>query len=360
MNLVVINALYVVIIWQSVFFGIILTTSKYHKKISNIFLSLNLLSIGIQFVINFLMINGYLNEHPLHICSYGFLYGPLLYFFIKFSLLGGVKFRSLYLLHFLPFALIVAASILGYNSCDTLKDWLLPSMLVYFSLAFRKIIIYRKTIPQISANIKKTETNWLLVLIAISIINGVLSILSNSLVSFNLNGFELRIGFFVLFGVFIFVNWIIYHGIINPGFFIQITDTDVKIASLSRTNNKNVASGENLELLTTISYDLSNHMKRHKPFLDAHISLGSLAKSLKVHPKVLSQVINRIEKKNFSDYINSLRIIEVKKILKKEREKNVSIKEIMYATGFTSRSVFNTIFKKKTGLTPSEYRDKLL
>ncbi|WP_312667027.1 helix-turn-helix domain-containing protein [Escherichia coli] len=37
-----------------------------------------------------------------------------------------------------------------------------------------------------------------------------------------------------------------------------------------------------------------------------------------------------------------------------------TILDIMYSSGFNSKSVFNTAFKKQTGLTPSEYRRQYL
>jgi len=38
------------------------------------------------------------------------------------------------------------------------------------------------------------------------------------------------------------------------------------------------------------------------------------------------------------------------------QNKDMNILDIVYETGFYSKSVFNTAFKKFTGKTPSEYR----
>jgi AraC-like DNA-binding protein len=46
---------------------------------------------------------------------------------------------------------------------------------------------------------------------------------------------------------------------------------------------------------------------------------------------------------------------EVKQRLENPRFKHLTILAIAYDSGFNSKSSFNTIFKEKTGLTPSDY-----
>ncbi len=85
-----------------------------------------------------------------------------------------------------------------------------------------------------------------------------------------------------------------------------------------------------------------------------------LAEELEIHPKKLSQVINQCIGNNFSDYINSSRIAEAKFLFETSTDSQLTIMEVMYKVGFNSSSVFNTYFKKKTGFTPTPFKEQQL
>lgn len=89
-----------------------------------------------------------------------------------------------------------------------------------------------------------------------------------------------------------------------------------------------------------------------------NITLKILANGIKVQPKHLSQVINENYGQNFCEYINALRITDAKQQLLNPENNHKTILEIIYNTGFNSKSVFNTVFKKQTGVTPSAFRKK--
>lgn len=97
-------------------------------------------------------------------------------------------------------------------------------------------------------------------------------------------------------------------------------------------------------------------MEKEKIFLKADLNLKSLAQRLNVHYNYLSQIINERLNHSFNDFINSYRIEEAKKKLQDPAEKDKTILDIAYDTGFYSKSVFNTAFKKFTGMTPSEFK----
>ena len=88
------------------------------------------------------------------------------------------------------------------------------------------------------------------------------------------------------------------------------------------------------------------------------ISVSALADVLSLPPYQLSWVINEKMNTTFSRLVNSYRVEEVKKRLTAEREPDKTILEIAYEAGFATKTSFNRVFKKFTGTTPSQYRER--
>ncbi len=100
-----------------------------------------------------------------------------------------------------------------------------------------------------------------------------------------------------------------------------------------------------------------NHIIMEKElFRDDSLSLKLLSGKTGIPHHHLSQVINEHFKKNFYDFINQYRIEEVKKRLAGPGAENVSILEIAYEAGFSSKSAFNRAFKKFTNQTPTQFK----
>jgi len=90
-------------------------------------------------------------------------------------------------------------------------------------------------------------------------------------------------------------------------------------------------------------------------YLEPDLSLKILAKKCRLHPNHLSRVINEHFQVGYNDYINRQRIAHARTLLDASGPER-SIQQIMEASGFFSKSVFNTAFKKWSGVTPSQYR----
>lgn len=91
-------------------------------------------------------------------------------------------------------------------------------------------------------------------------------------------------------------------------------------------------------------------------FLDPNISIQTLAKKLDSNSKYVSDVINTYKKKNFTAYINEMRIQYIKQKLNNELVyRTYKIKYLAEESGFSSHSVFSSVFKSIEGISPAQY-----
>jgi ligand-binding sensor domain-containing protein/AraC-like DNA-binding protein len=104
---------------------------------------------------------------------------------------------------------------------------------------------------------------------------------------------------------------------------------------------------------------LRHLMEVEKAYLDADISLLSLAEKLSITSRVLSQILNEKMDRNFSDFINYYRVEEAKKLLQDPRGAQKKIIALAFDVGFNTKVAFYNAFKKFTNMTPAQYREKL-
>ena len=97
-------------------------------------------------------------------------------------------------------------------------------------------------------------------------------------------------------------------------------------------------------------------MENDHPYRDSDLTLNQLAEMLSISPHHLSEIINSKLHQNFFDFVNRYRVEEVKKDLENPDKAHLTVLAIAFDAGFNSKSSFNSIFKRFTNLTPSEYR----
>jgi len=112
-----------------------------------------------------------------------------------------------------------------------------------------------------------------------------------------------------------------------------------------------------LDVRTSAEYSsrLLTHITENKPYLNSELSLRELAKQIDIHPNHLSWILNQSIGRNFNEFINQYRIEAFKSIARAQENKKLTIEGLAYESGFNSKTVFNTYFKRETGLTPRQF-----
>lgn len=90
-------------------------------------------------------------------------------------------------------------------------------------------------------------------------------------------------------------------------------------------------------------------------YRDENLNLSRLARRLGLPSRQISGAINRSLGVNVSQYVNQLRIREACRLLEETEQ---SVTAIMLSSGFQTKSNFNREFRRVTGMSPVDWRER--
>ena len=100
-------------------------------------------------------------------------------------------------------------------------------------------------------------------------------------------------------------------------------------------------------------------MTEEKLYTNVDLTIDLLAKKVGTKRHYVSAVINLCTQKNFNIFVNEYRIKEAIHLLSGNDVNIFSVDKIAYDSGFNDRKSFYRVFKKMTGLSPTEFRKNL-
>ena len=113
--------------------------------------------------------------------------------------------------------------------------------------------------------------------------------------------------------------------------------------------------------VSPVVFELSNQMqslmKHSKPFTNPQYSLQEFLNDLNTNENRLNKALHYDGFSGFRDYINFYRLQYFKEQAQLKRE--LTVKELMFLSGFTSRSSFYRYFASVEKMSPSEYMEML-
>ncbi len=323
-----------------VFFGIIMIFRKgKFTANANIFLGLYLLCFGLRMGKSLFHYYYFIETAILNIFLSIFLViGPLVWLYCFHLIKNKTKLNTLYTyLHFIPFFLSVILS--AYiPAIYQPYSWVFYFFIFAHGLMYSLYALYWVLRSQrFYENVSKGKIvkNWLTIFIASTIVIYINAVL----IYFNIVPFYPSSSF--VFSVVLLI-------LIICGFY----SFDVFSSDMEKYKNSSL----NKDAALDYSNELKRLMNDDKPFLNPELTLTSLSKTLGITSKQLSQIINQVEGKNYSQYIAELRVYQAVELLKTNKYKHYTMAAIAYECGFSSISSFNIAFKKITGKTPVQYK----
>ena len=268
--------------------------------------------------------------------------GPVFYLFVYRLVYPDRPFTYFQLSHFLPMLITLPLTswpqmVIAFGTV---------SQIIYAGLVVHLIYQYHIASASMRSDAESLQLKWVLKVLVAYILLGLYDLIRLNMQPYIPYSVNLGGQFFgTLCGLVIFA-FLIYKAVRNPVLFngMQIYQQNLTI-KVDEADDHSFSESVFKEINQTI---LSESL-HHKP----RLSLSDLAEIMGLNIRDISRAINITTRKNFNDYINLLRISEVKDQIAQNPEKNLL--DIGLAAGFGSKSTFNAVFKRETGMTPSGY-----
>lgn len=292
-----------------------------------------------------------------------YLIGPLIFFYTKSLICSGFVFRKEYILHFIPFFAIGIFAFVYYvlrigvfvdnfyenqgflieKVTQVIRNGHLLSYLIVGVFILRQ---HKKDVVNIFSSLEKYRLDWLRFLIYILSTLLILNLCWTMIYKY-LPVFFTKFQIIFQISDTVIILCIGYKGLVQPEIFSSGDDIN---------NHKYKDSTLTKEQAEEFLEKIKDHMDNNKSFRESDLTLGMLSQQLSISPRHLSQVINEQLHQNFFEFVNRYRVEEAKKQLIDENNKKYTILAIAYEVGFNSKSTFNTVFRKYTNMTPSQYK----
>jgi AraC-like DNA-binding protein len=366
--------------------------SYFHPKSDksvNVFLSLYILCVSILMLIPVVQ-QLFSWQAILYLMPFPLLIGPFLYLYVR-SFKETITWRKAWP-HFLLFFIFL---MLDYTFLPSLANRSLSSrqmpeeilldpdsnirivirairnvqMIIYYFLAQRALTSYQKSIHHLFSEVSRINLAWLR-----WVINGYLFLIISLLVLFYFvfqypDQFELLVVINMAI-ITPYLYLITFKGLTQPSLW-QMKSNDQKdnlekeilkveeIESLKKDEKKIQSSKQQQKnKIEEIVSRIQKTMKHDKLYKEAELTLQNLADKIGFPSYQVSQAINEGMKQNFYDLVNSYRVEEAKRLLLDPKNKTYTILSVGFEAGFNSKTTFNTVFKKFTGYTPTEFRNR--
>ena len=349
-------------------FGLLLISLRTGKTLLRRLLGAFFIVFGLVVLDVYAQLSGFYVAHPraaYWLNSLPLLFGPLIYLITRASLYEGYRMSRRDWLHLAPALLLLMVTVGAYHlqSGELQQEFfrrarrydvwynfaisllVLGTMAWYLVLSLRSLTSYRREIAQQYSSLESKNLNWLSRLIYG--FGGVVAFsLSVQLVAYSTANQEWIVWGCLLLAIalvgMIFYN--VYRGLLESDLF----------AGLPQPSNADATplSQANIALQSRIA----EYLNANQSYLEPDLTLAELARRIDLKPRELSVAINNGMADNFFTLINGLRVAHAQELLRTSADDKLTVLEVMYASGFNSKSSFNTAFKRHTGKTPTQWR----
>lgn len=228
--------------------------------------------------------------------------------------------------------------------------FLLVQAIVYWILAYLRLERHQKNVQIFTASTDEIDLSWLK-----NFLLGIVGMIAISFAEFYFNNsvvFQ-----YASIGYLIATYILSYFALRQNEIFALDSKEREEIKDIIEENNP-AQKQERLSetVLMPLKIRLLDLMEKEKVYLDETLNLPKLADKMDISTHDMSYLLNDGFGQSFFQFVNIYRIEEAKRLLLSDKHSHFNMLGVAYASGFSSKTTFNTTFKKLTNQSPSEFQ----
>jgi len=321
----------------------------------------------------FLVTSGFLRDLFPHLSRLNypalFVMAPLFLFYVRSLTEPGFRLRAKDLLHFLPAALFTAAfSPFYFNTGEYkasfgpespapayvhfLSQWtwtaICAFVIAYLVAVLLAIRRHQRRIRETFSDLSRIKLSWINRMMLFTLLCWCL--IAAASVSFVSDRSGMAWVDTVPAILFAFLLFIGYKVLTQPAIYREADADAAEGLPAAAVRDPDPGDAERLAKM------VADRMEAERLYADPELTLPALAERIGMPRNTLSRLINRSTGDNFYTFVNTYRVEEFKRLLRREDRRNHKMLVLALEAGFNSKATFNAAFKTIARMTPSQYK----
>ncbi len=341
------------------FFASFILWIRKENKVSNRLLSLLLLCFSLWMIHTFYSVTGIFGQNPdfyFRPIYYSFAFGPLIYLYVRSITNGEFRLKPIHIIHFIPVIIQAGLYFFLFIQDYEYRNWYwqtihfpytyriefdgtFVSLAIYTVVSLFLITSYQKWVKEHFSEASKIILNWLKIILSLFLVLCFVWLIEVILRDIYTKYYDYTI---MVMGLLTLILA-----------YIGVSQTNMSHIHFEKEEKQVV---KKIEVQADLLEMIKERMTLHKDYLNPSLTLSEFAGLCKIPSRKVSEQINHGLNATFHDFVNKYRVEEVKEKLTSVDRERFTLESIAYDCGFNSKATFNRIFKKYTGVSPSNYR----
>lgn len=105
---------------------------------------------------------------------------------------------------------------------------------------------------------------------------------------------------------------------------------------------------------------LSQLMETKQLYKNSNLTIDDISREMATNRTYLSKIIKRSFQSGFRDYLNRFRLEKAKELIRNAHSEDLNLLAVSENSGFQNYGTFNAAFKKEYGITPGEWKRRVM